>query len=138
MAGMRLDSAGMIKMKTLDEALLLLQRVNGLVEQYALAVKRGQNTGSYTMSIRRALPTLAENLKAQFGMISEQALSVNLMSSRGASEAVRVRQLREGVAQIKQAIEVAMTNTKDRHAVREEQATDTAQASGDTATVDES
>ena len=35
MAGTKLDAAGQNKMKTLDEALLLLQRINGLVEQYA-------------------------------------------------------------------------------------------------------
>jgi hypothetical protein len=120
MAGTRLDGAGMVKMKTLDEALLLLQRVNGLVEQYALAVKRGQNSGQFIQTIRRTLPTLADNLKSHFGMISDLILSVNLMSSRGASEAVRVRQLREGVAQVKQAIEIAMTNTKDRHMIRDE------------------
>ena len=120
MAGTRLDGAGLVKMKTLDEGLLLLQRVNGLVEQYALAVKSGQNSGQFIQTIRRTLPTLADNLKAHFGMISDLILSVNLMSSRGASEAVRVRQLREGVAQVKQAIEIAMTNTKDRHTIREE------------------
>jgi hypothetical protein len=121
MAGTRLDGAGLVKMKTLDEALLLWQRVNGLVEQYALAVKRGQNSGQFIMTIRRTLPTLADNLKSHFGMISDLIISVNVMSSRGASEAVRVRQLREGVAQIKQAIEIAMTQTKDRHAITDEE-----------------
>jgi hypothetical protein len=120
MASTRLDSQGLIKMKTLDEALLLWQRINGLVEQYAMAVKRGQTTQNFILSIRRALPTLADNLKSHFGMISDQILAVNLASSRGASENVRVRQLREGVAQIKQSIEIAMTQTKDRHAVRDE------------------
>ena len=119
MARGRLDSTGLIKMKTLDDALLLMQRINGLVEQYAMAVKRGGTTQNFVQSIRRALPTLAENLKSHFGMISDQIVAVNLASSRGASEAVRVRQLREGVAQIKQAIEIAMTQTKDRHTVRE-------------------
>ena len=107
-------------MKTLDEALLLWQRINGLVEQYAMAVKRGQSTTNFIQSIRRALPTLADNLKSHFGMISDLILAVNLASSRGASENVRVRQLREGAAQIKQAIEVAMAQTRDRHAIREE------------------
>ena len=121
MAGTRLDSTGLIKMKTLDDALLLWLRVNGLVEQYALAVKWGKNSGQFIQTIRRTLPTLADNLKSHFGMIADLIISVNLMSSRGASEAVRVRQLREGVAQIKQAIEIAMTQTKDRHAITDEQ-----------------
>jgi len=47
-------------------------------------------------------------------------MAVNLSTSRGASESVRVRTLREGVAQIKQALEIAVTQVKDRHAVKEE------------------
>jgi hypothetical protein len=119
MAGIRLDSAGQNKLKTLDDALLLLQRINGLVENYGMAIKRNQPGGTFLISIRRALPTLAENLKSQFGMISDQITTLNLSTSRGASEAVRVRTLREGVAQIKQAIEIAITQTKDKHAVDE-------------------
>lgn len=122
MAGLKLDSAGTNKMKTLDEALLLLQRIHGLVEQYAMALKRNQPTSVYVMNIRRQLPTLAANLKNQFGMISDQVIAVNLAATRGASEAVRLRQMREGVAQIKQAMEIAMTQTKDKHKVVEKSA----------------
>jgi hypothetical protein len=118
-AGPRLDAAGQAKMKTLDEALLLLQRVNGLAEQYALAVKGNRPASPYMQNIRRTLPTLAENLKSQFGMISDQITAVNLAVSRGASDVVRVRQLREGVAQIKQALEIAFTTTKTKHTVQE-------------------
>lgn len=120
MASVRLDSAGVIKLRTLDEALLLLQRINGIVEQYALALKRNQPTNTFIMNVRRTLPTLAENLKGQFGMISDQVMAMNLAASRGASEQMRLRVLREGVAQIKQAIEIAQTQTKDRHAVEDE------------------
>jgi hypothetical protein len=117
MAGIKLDSAGQNKLKTLDEALLLLQRIHGIVEQYGMAIKRNQPTQTYVMNVRRQLPTLAANLKNQFGMISDLVTSVVLASSRGASEQVRLRQLREGVAQVKQAIEIAMTQTKDKHKV---------------------
>jgi hypothetical protein len=119
MAGLRLDSAGLIKMKTLDEALLHLQRIHGIVEQYAIAVKRNQPASVFSMNIRRQLPTLAANLKAQFGMVSEQVTSLNLAASRGSSENQRVRALREGVAQIRQALEIAMTQTKERHQVKD-------------------
>jgi hypothetical protein len=121
MAGLRLDSAGVIKMKTLDDALLHLQRIHGIVEQYAIAVKRNQPSSVFSMNLRRQLPSLAENLKAQFGMIAEQLTSLNLASSRGASEHQRVRTLREGVAQVKQALEIAATQTKEKHAVKEGQ-----------------
>jgi hypothetical protein len=119
MAGMKLDSAGQNKLKTLDEALLHLQRIHGLVEQYAMALKRNQPTSVFVMNIRRQLPTLAANLKNQFGMISDQVTAANLAASRGASEAVRLRQLREGVAQVRQALEIAVTQTKDKHKVIE-------------------
>ena len=120
MAGIKLDSAGVNKLKTLDEALLLLQRIHGLVEQYAMALKRNQPTSVFVMNIRRQLPSLSENLKSQFGMIADQVMAVNLSASRGASEQVRLRNLREGIAQIKTAIEIAMTQTKDKHSVKEE------------------
>ncbi len=119
MAGIKLDSAGVNKMKTLDEALLLLQRIHGVVEQYGMALKRNQPTQTFVMNIRRQLPSLAANLKNQFGMISDQVTAVGLASSRGASEQVRLRGLREGVAQIKQALEIAITQTKDKHKVVE-------------------
>lgn len=119
MAGIRLDSAGVNKMKTLEEALLLLQRIHGIVEQYGMALKRNQPSSVFVMNIRRQLPTLAANLKNQFGMISDQVTAVNLAASRGASEQVRLRALREGVAQVRQALEIAVTQTKDRHKVVE-------------------
>lgn len=117
MAGIKLDSAGVNKMKTLDEALLHLQRIHGLVEQYAMALKRNQPTSAFLMNIRRQLPTLAANIKNQFGMISDQVTAVNLAASRGASEQVRLRAMREGVAQVRQALEIAVTQTKDKHKV---------------------
>jgi hypothetical protein len=117
MAGIKLDSAGQNKMKTLDEALLHLQRIHGIVEQYGMALKRNQPTSVYVMNIRRQLPTLAANIKNQFGMISDQVTAANLAASRGASEQMRLRGLREGVAQVKQALEIAITQTKDKHKV---------------------
>ena len=120
MAGARLDGAGLAKMKTLDEALLLLQRIHGLVETYAMAVKRNQPSAPLVMNIRRTLPALSENLKAQFGLIADQVMQVSLATTRGSSEAVRIRTLREGVAQIKQALEIATAQTKERHTVKDE------------------
>lgn len=125
MAGMKLDTAGQNKMKTLDEALLLLQRIHGIVEQYGMALKRNQPTSVYVMNIRRQLPSLAANIKNQFGMISDLVTSVNLATSRGASEQVRLRSLREGVAQIRQALEIAVTQVKDKHKVVEARGTGT-------------
>jgi hypothetical protein len=120
-----MDGAGLAKMKTLDEAMILLQRVHGLVEMYAVAVKNGQPSAPLMMNVRRTLPSLSENLKGQFGLIADQVTQVSLASTRGASEAIRIRSLREGVAQIKQALEIAAAQTKDRHIVKDENAEDT-------------
>jgi hypothetical protein len=119
MAGAKLDAAGAARLKTLEEALLLLQRLHGLVEAYALAVKRNQPTSALLMNLRRQFPTLAENLKSQFGTIADQVTTTILTSTRGASEAMRVRNLREGVAQIRQSIDVAVTQTRNRHTVED-------------------
>ena len=124
MAGLRLDSAGVIKMKTLDDALLHLQRIHGIVEQYAIAVKREQPSSTFAMNLRRQLPSLAANLKAQFGMVSEQVTALALASTRGSSENQRVRTLREGVAQVRQALEIAATQTKERHALKIDKGSD--------------
>ena len=102
-------------MKTLDDALNILLRVNGLVEQYALQIKRNQSGATFLTTIRRQLPTLSEMLKAQFGMIADQVMQTNLAASRGASEQVRVRSLREGVAQVKTALEIAIAHVAEKH-----------------------
>lgn len=107
-------------MKTLDDAMNVLLRVNGLVEQYALQIKRNQSGSTFLTNIRRQLPTLSEMLKAQFGMIADQVMQTNLASSRGASEQMRVRALREGVAQVKTAIEIAITHVKEKHELRDD------------------
>ena len=122
MAGSKLDSAGAVKMVVLDEAIVQLQRINGLVEQYALQVKRNQPGTVFLMNVRRQLPSLAANLKTQFGMVSDLVTSVVLSSSRGSSEQVRIRSLREGVAQIKQALEIAVVQTMAKHTVKDEKA----------------
>lgn len=121
MAGPKLDGAGTEKMKTLDESLVQLHRIHGLVETYALAIKRSQPPQTYLMPIRRALPTLASLLKGQFGLISDQAMALNMGVTRGSNEQVRVRTLREGIGSLRQAIEVAIVRVKDNHAEEKEE-----------------
>lgn len=119
MSQVKLDAAGLNKLKALDDAILLLQRINGIVEQYAIALKQNQPATAYLQNVRRQLPTLAENLRGHFGSISDIVISVNLAASRGASEAMRLRVLREGVAQIRQAMDIAVIQTKAKHAIDE-------------------
>ena len=121
-AGPKLDGAGVQKMKTLDEALTQAQRLHGVVETYALALKRNQPTQLFGMQIKRALTPLVGLLKPQFGLIADQVASMNLVAGRGGSELAKVRQLREGVGALKQALEIAAVRVKDSHAIKEDPA----------------
>jgi hypothetical protein len=121
MAGtIKLDGAGIQKMKTIDEALIQLQRLHGLVELYALTLKQNKPTTLFSSQIKRQLFPLASLLKPQFGLIADQIHSMGLSTSRGGSEVVRVRLLREGVAAIRMALEIAIVRVKDNHAVKDE------------------
>jgi hypothetical protein len=119
MAGPKLDGAGVQKMKTLEEATTMLHRLHGLVETYALAVKKSQPTAHYIQQIRRSLPPLIGLLKGQFGMIADQVASLNLLATRGANEQTRLRVLREGVGSVRISIDVAVVRVKDNHAEKE-------------------
>lgn len=117
MAGLILDASGTIKMKVLDDAVLLAQRLNALNEQFALNTKAGTPSASLKASIKRQLMTLAANLKGHFGMISDLVTNVVISSSRGSSDVNRVRAIREGLAQIRQGIDVGMASTRAKHTV---------------------
>ncbi len=120
MAGPKLDGAGVQKMKTIDEALTQVQRLHGVVENYALALKRKQPTQLFSMQIKRALTPLVGLLKPQFGLIADQVAALNLAAGRGGSETTKIRILREGVGSLKQALEIAVVRIKDNHMVTDE------------------
>jgi hypothetical protein len=119
MAGPKLDCAGVQKLKTLEEATTMLHRLHGLVETYAIAVKKAQPSTYYVQQIRRALPPMVGLLKGQFGMIADQVASLNLLATRGSNEQTRVRVLREGVGSIRLALDIATLRVKENHAVKE-------------------
>jgi hypothetical protein len=117
----KIDGAGAAKLKTLEEALHQLQTIHGKVEMYALEVKRNGNPGVILMQIRRLLPLLSGLLKPQYGLIADQVVALNVAVSRGGIDNVRVRTLREGVALLRQAIDIAATRTTDQHTVDTEE-----------------
>lgn len=117
MAGVTLDGAGVQKMKTIDEANVQVQRLHGVVENYALALKRKQPTQLFGLQVKRALTPIVGLLKPQFGLIADQVAAMNLVAGRGGSETTKVRILREGVGSLKQALEIAAVRIKDNHAV---------------------
>jgi hypothetical protein len=97
-----------------------LQRLHGVVETYALALKRKQPTSLYSMQVKRALSPLVGLLKPQFGLIADQVAALNLVASRGGNEQTKIRILREGVGSTRQALEIAMVRVKDTHMVKDE------------------
>jgi hypothetical protein len=123
-AGPKLDGAGVQKMKTLEDATTMLHRVHGLVETYAIAVKKNHPTSFPVQQIRRALPPLIGLLKGQFGMIADQIASLNLVATRGSNEQTRLRVLREGVGSARISIDIAMVRVKENHAVEESEEKD--------------
>jgi hypothetical protein len=120
MAGLQLDGAGQAKMTTLDESMAIHQRIHTLVEQYALAIKSNQPASQFFTNLKRQMPVLAGKLKGQFGTVSDLVTATAMAMSRGASEQMRVRAMREGVAAIKVQLELAVAQTVQRHKVKEE------------------
>lgn len=120
----RLDGAGQIKMATLEDANVGLQRLHGVVEQMAVALKNSKPTQQYGMQIRRTATPIVGLLKGQFGSLADQVSAFILVSTRGGgSDQMKIRALREQVALLRQAIEIAMNKVKEQHALEEDKET---------------
>lgn len=113
----KLDGAGLAKMHTLDDAVAQIQRVHSIVERMALAVRSNQDTSAFRQQIQRAASPLVGMLKAQFALISDQVSTMMLVLTRGGGEQMRLRALREQVAQIRAALEIAVAKVKEQHTV---------------------
>lgn len=120
----QLDGAGQIKLQTLDDALGQLQRLHGIVERYAMAVKTQTDTGGFRQQLMRAGTPMVGLLKPQFGVIADVVTSFLLIASRGGSDQMKVRSLREAVGQVRAQLEIAITKTKEKHAIVEPGATE--------------
>lgn len=121
MAGVKLDGAGIQKMKTIEEATIQLARLHAIVELYALSLKQNKPTSLFGSQIKRALFPLVGLLKPQFGLIADQIAALNLITSRGGPDTTKVRTLREGVGSIRQQLEIATVRIKDNHKLVEEE-----------------
>lgn len=117
MAATKLDGAGAQKMKTIEEALMALQTIHGMVERMAIEVKKQGTVGILPQQIKRSAAMLQGQLKGQFGVIADQFAAMVLASGRGGSDVVRLRTLREHVAQIRTALEIASSKVKEQHSV---------------------
>lgn len=117
MSVLKLDGIGTEKLKTLDDAMQHLQHLHGLVERMALAVRGQQPTTALAAQFKRTAGILVGLLKGQFSLISDQVASLLLIASRGGGEQAKIRALREGVAQTRAQVEIAMAKVKEKHGV---------------------
>ena len=121
MAGVKLDGAGQVRLQTIQEAMVLLQRCHGVVEGMAMDVKNSRPISGAVMQFKRAATPLASKLKGQYGMISDTLISMILASTRGGGDPVKVRTLREGIASVRQQLEIAEAQVLEKHAVHDEE-----------------
>lgn len=122
-AGPKLDGAGTVKIVTLEESLVQLQTLHGLVERMAMEVKSEKPIGSLLPQFKRLATPLQGKLKAQFQLIGDLISGMLQVAGRGGPEAQKVRAFREGIAQVRTQIEIAIVQTKDKHAVKQDEKT---------------
>lgn len=119
MAGPKLDSVGTIKLVTLDEALTKVTAVHSLVERMAVEVKGGKPITNLESQLKRAATPVQGLLKNQFSLIADIVSAMLLIGGRGMPGNMKVRAYREMVGQLKTQIEIAITQVKTKHEVKE-------------------
>jgi hypothetical protein len=124
MAASKLDGAGAQKMKTLEEALLTIQSMHGMTERMAMDMKNQKSVGMIPQQVKRIAVPLQGQLKGQFGLLADQVAGMILAISRGGSDVVRLRTMRESIAQLRTAIEMNANKVKAQHSVEIEIAGD--------------
>ena len=115
MAPGKLDGAGAVKMSTLKDAQLHIQRVHGLVEQMAMAQKKNQATSVLGMQLRCAATPLVGMLKGHFGAMADTVTAMVLVATRAGNEGAKVRALREMIASLKTQLEISTNKVKEQH-----------------------
>lgn len=118
MAGPKLDGAGNVKIVTIHEAQVILQRCHGMVEMMAMDVKGSRPITGGVSQLKRAATPLIGKLKGQFGMISDVVTAMLLAATRaGGGDQARVRTMREYIASIRQQLEIAEKQIIEKHGV---------------------
>jgi hypothetical protein len=117
MPATKLDTAGTLKLKVLGEAALTLQKIHALVERMAVEVKAQRPVGMMPQQIKRVATPLQGQLKGQFSLVADQVAQLILVAGRGGSDQVRLRSLRELVAQLRTMVEIAEAKVREQHAV---------------------
>ena len=118
----KLDGPGTQKMQVLEEALMRVQQLNTIVERMAMSVKAQTGSAQFVPQLKRTGLPLVGLLKGQFGPLADQVTNMMLAATRGGSEAMRLRGLREGIGLLKQSIEIAANKVKEKHMTTEDTA----------------
>ena len=118
----KLDGTGTQKLQVLQESLVRVQQLNTIVERMAMSIKGQLGSAQFVPQLKRTGLPLVGMLKGQFGPLADQVTNMMLAATRGGSEQMRLRGLREGIGAIKQAIEIAANKVKEKHTTIEETA----------------
>ena len=116
MAGPKLDGAGTAKMATLESRMNHLQRLHSTSSNARRRSKGKAPAAPSSPRCSRSRNRLVGLLKGQFGMIADLVAAFLLSSTRSARQ--RPEQdpgLREGVAQIRVQLELAVAKTIELH-----------------------
>jgi hypothetical protein len=116
----QLTGPGQQRMQALDDALAELQGIHSIVEKLALAQRTQQPLQPWVQQLRRQAAPLAERLKGQYGVIADQLTQMVLVATRGGSELRKVVALREGVAGVRAALEIAQRKVIEQYSAEGE------------------
>jgi hypothetical protein len=117
----QLTGVGTQLMHTLEDAATHVQRLHGIVEKMAMAHKLQQPTAPFGQQLRRAATPLVGMLKVQYSVLADQVSGLILIATRGGNEQRKISALREGVGQLRSAIEIAMNKVFEQHAMEAEE-----------------
>ena len=120
MARTQLTGVGTQLMHTLEDAATHVQRLHGIVEKMAMAHKLQQPTAPFGQQLRRAATPLVGMLKVQYSVLADQVSGLILIATRGGNEQRKISALREGVGQLRSALEIAMNKVSEHHAMETE------------------
>ena len=95
---------------------MMRREIQHLIRQLK-EIKRQKSVGIIPQQIKRVAGNLQGQLKGQFGMLADQVTAMILATSRGGSDATRLRLLRDYIAQLRTAVDMSMTRVKDQHSV---------------------
>jgi hypothetical protein len=113
MARPKLTGPGVQRLQTLEEAVVLLQTLHGIVEKMAMALRAQQPIQPFVQQLRRASVPLADLLKGHYGLLSDQVTGLYLVATRGGGERARVNNLRETIGGLRNALEIAERKVYD-------------------------